>query len=84
MDSPERHPLKMGPDVQDPLESFQQGIFEPDNLSDNSPLRLSLLCTKFIIENIQTFTFKHELPVQVGDDLLEVCLFYFPFYLQFC
>lgn len=80
MVSPEHHcPLKMDPNaVQSPPDSLCRGIFEPEYLSDSSPLSLSLLCAKYVIENIQTVPFKHVLPAQVCDDLLEVC-FYLPF-----
>ena len=81
MDSPERpDPSKMDIIVQGLPDSFSPGIFEPENLSDNGPLRLSLLCSKYVIENLQTFSFKHTLPMQVCDVLLEVNFFYIFFF----
>lgn len=66
-------------DLQDPLKSFRPGIFEPDDLSDNAPMKLFHLCAKYLVTHINLNPLTRKLPSEVCDNLIEVCFVVFFF-----
>ncbi|KAI2806675.1 Protein zer-1 [Blomia tropicalis] len=59
-------------DLQDPLKSFRPGIFEPDDLSDNAPMKLFHLCAKYLVTHINLNPLTRKLPSEVCDNLIEI------------
>ena len=62
---------------QEALGTFRLGVFEPEDLSDNAPLKLYQLCAKYIINNINVISFKRKIPSEVCDNLIEVSNFFY-------
>lgn len=51
---------------------FQQGPFEPTDLSESSPPKLYILCLKYVVKNIIKFNFECRIPSEISDNLIEV------------
>lgn len=66
---------KMDDSREKPLESFRLGEFEPEDMSDNKPLKLYQLCAKTIISSINLIEFSRNarIPYEVSDNLIDVC-----------